>query len=211
MRLISASPLCRVLMLLIAMSGMLAPARAATADPDTSIDVQASKEGDIIVVDVAMTISASQHEVWNVLTDYDHMADFIGNLQSSAVISRAGNTLDVMQKGTARYGLLSFPFETVRRVMLMPPHEIHSRIMSGDMTGSEIVTRITADGPITQVSVRSRYAPTIWIPPIIGTSVIAAQTRQQWLTLREEVLRRRAAMARPSGPIRAEGPSQGAN
>ena len=202
MGLISGSPLCHV-MLLIAMSGMLAiaPARAATADPDSNIDVRASKDGDIVVVDVDMTVQASQHEVWNVLTDYDHMADFISNLQASSVISRTGNTLDVMQKGTARYGLLSFPFETVRRVMLMPPGEIRSRIMSGDMTGSEIVTRISADGAITQVSVRSRYVPTIWIPPIIGTSVIAAQTRQQWLTLREEVLRRRAAMARPSAGL----------
>jgi len=202
MRLISSSPLCQV-MLLIAMSGLLAivPTRAATAEPDTDIDVRASKEGDIIEVDVALTISASQDEVWNVLTDYDHMADFISNLQSSSVISRTGNTLDVMQKGTARYGLLSFPFETVRRVMLTPRSEIHSRIMSGDMMGSEIVTRITADGPITQVSVRSRYVPTIWLPPIIGTSVIAGQTRQQWLTLREEVLRRRAAIARPSAGL----------
>ena len=38
---------------------------------------------------------------------------FVGNLESSAVISRNGNTLDVMQKGTAHYGLLSFPFQTV--------------------------------------------------------------------------------------------------
>jgi len=202
MGLISDSPL-RQIVLLIAMSGMLAiaPARAAAANSDTNIDVRASKEGDIIVVDVALTISASQHEVWNVLTDYDHMADFISDLQSSSVISRTGDTLDVMQKGTVRYGLLSFPFETVRRVMLTPRREIRSRIMSGDMTGSEIVTRITADGPVTQVSVRSRYVPTIWIPPVIGTSVIAAQTRQQWLTLREEVLRRRAAMASPSAGL----------
>ena len=148
-----------------------------------------------------MAVSATQHEVWNVLTDYDHMADFVGNLESSAVISRNGNTLDVMQKGTAHYGLLSFPFETVRRIVLTPPHEIHSRIMSGEMTGSEIVTRITGDGAITQVSVRSRYVPTIWMPPIIGPSVIASETRKQWFTLREEVLRRRA-LARPVATAR---------
>lgn len=162
------------------------------AGADTDIDVRASKDGEVVVVDVDMTVHATQDEVWSVLTDYDHMADFVSNLQSSAVITRTGNTLDVLQKGTARYGLLSFPFETVRRVMLTPRREIRSRIMSGDMMGSEIVTRISADGPITQVSVRSRYTPTIWIPPIIGTSVIASETRKQWFTLREEVLRRRA-------------------
>ena len=188
-------------LLLVLTSGTIATGAGAALAPDTDIDVRASKDGDVVVVDVDMAVSATQHEVWNVLTDYDHMADFVGNLESSAVISRNGNTLDVMQKGTAHYGLLSFPFETVRRIVLTPPHEIHSRIMSGEMTGSEIVTRITGDGAITQVSVRSRYVPTIWMPPIIGPSVIASETRKQWFTLREEVLRRRA-LARPIAAAR---------
>jgi hypothetical protein len=145
-----------------------------------------------------MAVTATQDEVWNVLTDYDHMADFVANLEASSIIARSGNTLDVMQKGTARYGLLSFPFQSVRRVVLMPRREIQSKITSGEMTGSEIVTRITGGGMTTQVSVRSRYLPTIWIPPVIGTSVIASETRKQWFTLREEVLRRRAQVARPA-------------
>ncbi|HEY2818874.1 MAG TPA: SRPBCC family protein [Casimicrobiaceae bacterium] len=183
----------RCVAFLIAMSGALAlgPANAALA-PDTDIDVRASKDGEIVVVDVELSVTATPDEVWNVLTDYDHMASFVANLESSSIIARTGNTLDVMQKGTAHYGLLSFPFQSVRRVVLTPRREIHSKITSGEMTGSEIVTRIIGGGTTTQVSVRSRYVPTIWIPPIIGTSVIASETRKQWFTLREEVLRRRA-------------------
>ena len=188
----------RSLAFLIAMSGalLLQPVGAALA-PDTDIDVRASKDGEFVVVDVDMAVTATQDEVWNVLTDYDHMADFVANLEASSIIARNGNTLDVMQKGTAHYGLLSFPFQSVRRVVLMPRREIQSKITSGEMTGSEIVTRITGGGMTTQVSVRSRYLPTIWIPPVIGTSVIASETRKQWFTLREEVLRRRAQVARP--------------
>ena len=188
----------RSLSFLIAVSGalLLEPVGAALA-PDTDIDVRASKDGEFVVVDVDMAVTATQDEVWNVLTDYDHMAEFVANLEASSIIARSGNTLDVMQKGTAHYGLLSFPFQSVRRVVLMPRREIHSKIMSGEMTGSEIVTRISGGGMTTQVSVRSRYLPTIWIPPVIGTSVIASETRKQWFTLREEVLRRRAQVARP--------------
>jgi len=189
----------RSLSFLIAVSGalLLEPVGAALA-PDTDIDVRASKDGEFVVVDVDMAVTATQDEVWNVLTDYDHMAEFVANLEASSIIARSGNTLDVMQKGTAHYGLLSFPFQSVRRVVLMPRREIHSKIMSGEMTGSEIVTRISGGGMTTQVSVRSRYLPTIWIPPVIGTSVIASETRKQWFTLREEVLRRRAQVARPA-------------
>jgi len=171
-------------------------ASAAFSD-ENDIDVRATREGDVIVVDVDLAVRASRDEVWSVLTDYDHMAEFVANLESSAVISRTDNALDVIQKGKARYGLLSFPFESVRHVVLTPSREIHSKIVSGDMAGSEITTRVASDGAMTQVSVRSQFVPTIWIPPIIGPQAIASETRKQWFTLREEVLRRRALVAEP--------------
>src|SRR5207237_3150779 len=103
-------------------------ASAALSD-ESDIDVRASKEGAVIVVDVDLAVRASRDEVWNVLTDYDHMAEFVANLESSAVISRTDNALDVIQKGKARYGLLSFPFESVRHGVLTPSREIHSKIV----------------------------------------------------------------------------------
>jgi hypothetical protein len=175
----------------------LGQANAALSD-ENDIAVRTSKEGDNIIVDVDLAVQASQDEAWNVLTDYDHMAQFVANLEASAIISRTGNTLEVMQKGKARYGLLSFPFESVRRVVLTPIRQIHSTIISGDMTGSEITTRVANDGAMTKVSVRSQFVPTIWIPPIIGLQVIASETRKQWFTLREEILRRRALVAEPA-------------
>jgi Polyketide cyclase / dehydrase and lipid transport len=176
-------------------------AKPALSD-ENDIDVRASKTGEVIVVDVDLAVRASQDEVWTVLTDYDHMGQFVANLESSAIISRAGNTLDVMQKGKAHYGLLSFPFESVRRIVLTPSREIHSKIVSGDMAGSEITTRVVSDGAMTQVSVRSQFVPTRWIPPLIGPQVIASETRKQWFTLREEVLRRRALVAEPTPSAR---------
>jgi len=169
---------------------------------ENDIDVKASKSGEVIVVDVDLVVHASQDEVWSVLTDYDHMAQFVANLEASSIVSRTGNTLDVMQKGTARYGLLSFPFESVRQVVLTPIREIHSTIISGDMTGSEITTRVASDGAMTQVSVRSQFVPTRWIPPLIGPQAIASETRKQWFTLREEILRRRALVAEPTPAMR---------
>jgi hypothetical protein len=180
---------------------ILGQVSAALSD-ENDIDVRASKEGDIIVVNVDLAVRASQDEVWSVLTDYDHMGQFVANLESSAIISRVGNALDVMQKGTAHYGLLSFPFESVRHVVLTPSREIHSKIVSGDMAGSEIRTRVVSDGAMTQVSVRSQFVPTRWIPPLIGPQAIASETRKQWFTLREEVLRRRALVAEPTPAMR---------
>jgi hypothetical protein len=176
-------------------------AGAALSD-ENDIVVRTSKEGDNIIVDVDLGVQASQDEVWSVLTDYDHMAQFVANLEASSIISRTGNTLDVMQKGTAHYGLLSFPFESVRQVVLTPSRQIHSTIISGDMAGSKITTSVASDGTMTKVSVRSQFVPTIWIPPIIGLQVIGSETRKQWFTLREEILRRRALVAEPTPAMR---------
>jgi hypothetical protein len=175
----------------------LGQASAALSD-ENDIAVRTSKDGDNIIVDVDLAVQALQDEVWNVLTDYEHMAQFVANLEASTIISRTGNTLDVMQKGTARYGLLSFPFESVRHVVLTPIRQIHSTIISGDMVGSDITTRVASDGEMTKVSVRSQFVPTIWLPPIIGLQVIASETRKQWFTLREEILRRRALVPQPA-------------
>ena len=179
-------------LLMALVCGVAINAVGAVPNDESDIDVRASQSGDVIIVDVDLVVRATQDEVWKVLTDYDHMAQFVANLEESAIVARNGNTLDVMQKGTARYGLLSFPFESVRRVRLTPSREIHSTIISGDMAGSEITTRIATNGDMAHVSVRSRFIPTRWIPPVIGPQVIASETRKQWFTLREEVLKRRA-------------------
>ena len=77
-------------------------ASAALSD-ENDIDVRASKEGEMIVVDVDLAVRASQDEVWSVLTDYDHMGQFVANLESSAVISRIGNALDGSTLPFTRY------------------------------------------------------------------------------------------------------------
>ena len=61
----------------------------------------------IVVLPIAL-------EAWQVMTDYDHMAKFVSNLDESKVMSRTGDTLTVFQKGTAKRGILTFAFENVR-------------------------------------------------------------------------------------------------
>ena len=50
-------------------------------DQDLTVDVK--KNDGMLVVDVDMFVGASPSEVWAVLTDYDHMAQFLPNLRSS--------------------------------------------------------------------------------------------------------------------------------
>jgi hypothetical protein len=46
---------------------------------------------------------------------------------------------------------------------------------------------------MTLVTVKGVYLPNLWVPPVIGPVIIAAETKEQWQVLRKEILRRRGA------------------
>src|SRR4029077_19817036 len=148
-----------------------------------------------IVVDVDVPVNAPLAVAWEVLTDYDHMTEFIANLQSSSVQARDGQKLQVYQKGKAERGLLSITFENVREVQLVPYQEIRSRLISGDLKASQFTTRVVADGKQVHIINSGRYTPKIWVPPFIGPALIEAETRKQFGEIRTEILRRNALRA----------------
>jgi len=170
-----------------------APLRTDTQDA-SDIVVHVKKDGATIIVDVEMMVQASPLATWDVLTDYDHMAQFVANVQSSKITDRKGNTLVVAQKSGTSFGLLKFSFDNVREVELVPHSEIRSNLISGDMKASAFTTRIMSNGGgVTRVVNHGEFVPTMWVPPVIGTVFLEAETRRQFHELRNEILRRTTA------------------
>jgi len=131
---------------------MLAFAAAPSHADDSDIAVQVEQRGRVVVVDVSMRVEASIEQAWSVMTDYDHMAGFVSNLRESRVLTRDGDTLTILQKGEATRGLLTFRFENVREIVLTPPREIRSRLISGDLETSEFTTRLAGQGSSFEVA-----------------------------------------------------------
>ena len=155
------------------------------------IVVHVKKNGETIVVDVEMAVRASPLAAWDELTDYDHMAQFVDNVQASRITDRKGNTLVVAQKSATAFGLLKFSFDNVREVELVPHSEIRSKLISGDMKASAFTTRIMSDGGGgARVLNHGEFVPTMWVPPVIGTAFLETQTRKQFHELRNEIIRR---------------------
>ena len=175
---------------------LLAASPALSAPPDTrDIIVRVQKNGERIVVDVDFPVQATPLEAWNVMTDYDNMAKFVSNLEWSKIIGRDGNTLTVEQKGKASRGPLSITFENVREIVLTPPREVRSRLISGDLKASEFTTRVFDLGETARITNHGEFIPKIWVPPVIGPALIEAETRKQFQELREEILRRKVETA----------------
>jgi hypothetical protein len=179
--------------LLLAVALASLPARAAEDDGD--ISVRAIKDGETIRVQVDCPVKASRAVAWDVLTDYDHMAEFITNLRQSETRMRMGNRLQVYQRGKAARGVLSISFENTREIELVPKTEIRSRMISGDSMPAEFVTRVEERDGIVHLTHTGQYTPSMWVPPGIGPALIEAETRKQYGEIRREILRRTAQSA----------------
>jgi len=167
----------------------LLPLRAAAAD-NADILVDVTKDGASVRVAVDCPVDAPRPVVWGVLTDYDHMTAFVSNLQESVVRMRMGNRLQVFQRGKVAHGPLSFSFRNTRDVELTPQTEIRSRVIAGDAMPAAFTTRIEERGGMLHVVNMGTYTPSIWVPPVVGPSLIAAETRKQYGEIRDEIARR---------------------
>ena len=169
------------------------PAHSESSLEKQDIEVAAKKVADMVVIDVSMLVAATPREAWDVLTDYDHMPKFLPNLQSSKILSKSPTRLEVAQKGGASHGPITISFDVVRDVQLKPYSEIKSHVISGDLKKVDGTTRLVAEGEGTRITFHSESIPNVWVPPGIGPTLIANETREQFGDMRAEILKRRMA------------------
>jgi carbon monoxide dehydrogenase subunit G len=160
---------------------------------DVALDVK--RKGDSFIISATATLAAPASVVWEVLTDYDHLARFIPGLSRSAVKIRAANRLQVEQAGEARFFVFAYPIEMRLEVLESPHESITSRRIGGNLK------RMTGryDLQVAQTGVRLRYAgelePDFALPPLIGTLAVRTMVEEQFVALVSEI-ERRAALAR---------------
>ncbi len=170
---------------------------AHSAADDQDITVTVVRDGATMRVDSELRVRANPREVWDVLTDYDHMTRFVSTLTTSEIVRRSGNELQVTQHGIVHFGFLDFPFATVRHVELVPYTEIRTTVTDGSMKSSQFVTTIVAAAGETRIVQHGTVVPDMWIPPGVGPAIIEQRTRTQWQEFRAEILRRSVAVATP--------------
>ena len=185
----------RHLAALLLLFSLALPAWAAD-DRNSEVEVSVRVDGDDVHVTVNFTVDATPQEVWAVLTDFDGMAKFVSNLETSAVASRQGNVVRVHTKGKARFGPLQFPFEAVRELTLTPYERIQSKQVSGTLKRFEGETRITPTAQGTRVTYRGDSTSNQSIPFIVGPSFIKSETEEQFHEMQTEILRRRMETGR---------------
>lgn len=166
----------------------MTPCRAS----DDDIEVNVTKHGDEVTIDLQFLVHAKKHEVWTVLTDYDHMTEFLSNLHVSHILEQHGNHWRVEQKGASSRAGVTFSFESIREVDLTPEEHIASKVVGGTIKRLEAQTSLFTRGEETRVEYHSVSVPNVWLPPVIGTSILESEARKQFGEMRAEILRRKA-------------------
>jgi carbon monoxide dehydrogenase subunit G len=157
------------------------------------ITVHVAKDGTAFVVSTELTVAANVDEVWAVLTDFDHMAQILSNVDASQIANRHGNKFEVIQKSHASAGPLRISLDSVRQVELSPKQEIRSHLLKGGgLKSSKFTTRIADEGGVIKITVHGKFVASGLSASAITPERVESQTRRQYQELREEILRRKA-------------------
>ena len=164
-----------------------APARAAE-----DLVVAASRKDALIEVRARATLEAPLSLVWDTLTDYERLPEFIPGLKRSRVLSRDGPRAIVEQSGEARFLIFSFPIEVTLESLELPPTSIRVRALAGNLRHLEGAYEVTPDshGPKVVLQWTGLIAPDISLPPLLGEMLIRASIADQFTGMVHEIERR---------------------
>jgi uncharacterized membrane protein len=164
-------------------------AHAARA-PETALNVNATQLGETITVDATLVVAVSLDTAWEVLTDFDHMTSILGNLTSSEVLSRNGNLWIIRQKGVARYGFLSFPFESDREIHLEPMKRILARNLSGTLKRMDSEANLVFQEQAVQLRYHAEIVPDSLLGRFFGATFVRHEVEEQLQKMAAEMKRR---------------------
>ena len=178
-------------------------ARDSAARGNDDIKVNVTRKGDVVRVHADFVVPVGAPQAFAVLTDYDHMRDFLPDVVESKIIQRSASRLVVSQSARMKVGFMSVPFDTVRQVDLEPPGKLVSHALSGTVSKAQVITTLVETQGMTVVTYESEAALPTWLPAGIGASIIGTHIREQLTHMRAEMLRRQPSAKAGPSPVLA--------
>ena len=174
---------------------LLLAAWAGVARGAGPVSVEASRRGNAVAIDARATIRAPYALIWQTLTDYDHLSEFIPGMTTSHVIARRGSTAIVAQTGEAGFMLFSYPIGVVVESREEPPSFIGIRVLKGNLKQLDGGYRIEKTGHRDD-QYMLRWSGLIERPPllpqIIAVPMMRADIGDQFRGMVKEIERREA-------------------
>jgi ribosome-associated toxin RatA of RatAB toxin-antitoxin module len=173
-------------------AGVLAVCAAGRAGASDVVSVEARRRDDALEVVCRVLLAAPVELIWQTLTDYGRLAEFIPGMRKSRIVSRSGAVTVVEQSGEARLLFFTFPLEVTLTSTERPPHVIEATLLRGNLKRLDGVYRIVPQGGGRVLLTWTGVVEAHSMPPLIGEIVMRASIEDQFRGMVEEILRRDA-------------------
>ena len=161
---------------------------AVCAEPKVLVNV--SQSGEAFIIDAAIEVDVPLATAWGVLTDFDNMTTILGNLTSSKITSREGNTWMVKQEGVAKFGIFSFSFVSEREIRMIPMQRILAKNISGTVKRMESEAQVTGGDQGVKIKYHAESVPDSVLAHMFGASFVRHEVQEQFLAMAKEMVRR---------------------
>ncbi len=180
------------------------------ADAQSLPTVTVERDGDTFFIRARASVAVDPRVAWETLTDYEHMREFLPNIDRSKVVERQGTGLTVEHSGQFPLFFFDIPVRVRLGVVQQPYERIVARSEAGAVGGEPQTLRsfvgtydlavVTVDRRAgVRIQYESRFELADPLPPIIGelfgTAMVTKTVRSQFEAMLREMQRRQAGRA----------------
>jgi ribosome-associated toxin RatA of RatAB toxin-antitoxin module len=158
------------------------------ADDLTKVEVERAADG--FAITACAATDAPAELIWQVLTDFDHLSDFVPDMRVSRVVSSPGEPLRVQQHGIAQVLFFRRLIDVVFAIELDPMRTVKFRAVAGDLRRMEGQWRVLPAHQSCRIEYRAFGIPAFWVPPLFDRALMRAQVRGQFNGVIGEIRRR---------------------
>jgi len=169
---------------------LLSSTGAARAADDVS--VEAARRGEALELVCRAMLEAPLDLVWQTLTDYDRLADFIPGMRRSRLVERRGAVAVVEQLGEAGFLFFTFPIEVTLASTERPPYALEVSMLKGNLKRLDGAYRIEPQGGGRILLTWNGIVEALSMPPLLGELVMRLNIEDQFRGMVREIERREA-------------------
>lgn len=161
------------------------------------VEIETNGQGDYITVTASAEMLVDSRTVWAVITDYNHLAEFIPYMLTSRVVQRDADRLLVEQTGEFNFLFFRQAVQTQLAVVESPQRRVMARAVSGNLREMEgrYTLEILPAGTV-RLSYSGRVVPDFAVPPVVGKIVVRNMLANQFTAMVKEIVRRDAEKER---------------
>ena len=163
------------------------------------ISVEATRRDEALDVVCRVMLDAPLDLIWQTLTDYNRLAEFIPGMRRSRLIERRGAVAVVEQLGEAGFLFLSFPIEVTIASTERPPYALEVSLLKGNLKRLEGAYRIEPQGAGRILLTWTGIVEALYMPPLLGELVMRSNVTDQFRGMVREIGRRDALRREQEG------------